>query len=773
MLECRACVLRCLRAVAGDSTLPINGTLILTPRITATIPSRRKHTTAVTTASQDAFGTRYKPSGRTTPKEENAQLTSTSTQRALQTELKFLNDPLKLASHIHYVLRQNDPAKALDLARLASKSAKSAGDVIVAWNHCVDWHMRSGRVSEGVRIYNEMKKRGVFPDAHTYTLLFRSFIPKSENGVDEATVAKATNIYYSMLTPTSRVKPGIIHTNAVLRVCSLAGDMDALWGVASKIPERGPGSADTVTYTILLSAIRFGAMGFAHDGVYLEQIGGKRQGVVNEGRRIWMECIQKWRSGDLVIDAELVAQMGNLLLISNRMEDWDDVLSLVEQTTRIPRQIVPLDHPDRRIGHVPQETLIGDDVEQSPPSEEEEQEGFLPTPASKAFQAIPTTKSTSSPIWVTPGNPILSVLIQACLKMRIPKAANAYWDIITSQHSLVPDLANYQSMLRLYRLNRSSAKAVALIEKMHSADGGSVSPRGLTYRDAMAVCARDHKNPSIMNIANRIMDDMKYRLRDPDVQALLAYLSLATTTDSTFEIQGALNRLEVFRPMIMSRIDGSQERRDVAARTDRNWNGNLNRMSSQDPDQKFERREREAAIGFVKLMASSIQKLIETGSVTKAVLNDYMNRRNQLNRCISFVQNRHLRNRHNLDAKEEIPNEPTKLETDRQSNPRDGATGTPDRTQYQLSAESGIEVTGKKKMITYHNTGPWGKRLARERAQYQGAARPGTEGHQMSRLIAHHNARSREHESGKPAVGNWKYSHSGNGQKKNLMGLYS
>lgn len=640
MLECRACVLRCIRAIADDGASSLNGTLVLTPRMTVN-PARRRLTTASTAAPRDALSS-YPPSGRTNPKEEPTRLVSNSTERALQSELKYLNDPLKLASHIHYVLRQNDPAKALDLARLASKSARSTSDVVVAWNHCVDWHMRSGRVTEALKIYNEMKKRGVFPDAHTYTILFRSFLPKAGNGngVDEGTVAKATSIYYSMLTPTSRVKPGIIHTNAVLRVCSLAGDMDALWGVAARIPEHGPGSADTVTYTILLSAIRYGAMGTADEGgVYLDQIGGKRQSAVNEGRRIWMECIQKWRSGDLVIDSELVCQMGNLLLISNRMEDWDDVLSLVAQTTRIPRQIVPLDHPDRRIGHVPQETPIGEDVVQS--TGEEDQDGFLPTPASKAFNAIPTT-NTSNPIWVHPGNPILSVLIQACLTMRIPKAANAYWEIITSPpYSLIPDLANYQAMLRLYRLNRSSAKAAALVEHMHSPEGGSTTPRNHTYRDALAVCARDHKNPSIMAIATRIVEDMGKRAQHPDAPTLQAFLSLAMTTDSGYQISAAFDTLDAFLPQILSQIPGEEagEKGRVRERL-----GKEGHRAASERLKHGLRPNEEEALAFAKQMAASIQKVMSVGMIPKEQLKPYLNRRNRLNRNIGRAEQRNVRN---------------------------------------------------------------------------------------------------------------------------------
>lgn len=622
MLDCRACVLRSIRAIAGDSATHLHGSLVLTPRISANAPARRRLTTAPAAATKDAFGTSYPPSGRQHPKEESTKTVSNSSLRALQTELKFLTDPVKLASHIHYVLRQNDPAKALDLARLASKSAKLAGDVVVAWNQCVDWHMRSGRVSEAIKIYNEMKKRGVFPDAHTYTLLLRSFVPKDGDGVDEGTVAKATNIYNSMLAPTSRVKPSIIHTNAVLRVCSLAGDMDALWGVVARIPEHGPGSADTITYTILFSAMRYGAMGTPDEGgQYLEQIAGKRQLAVSQGRRIWMECIQKWRSGDLVIDGELVAQMGQLLLISNRMEDWDDVLSLVEQTTKLPRQIVPLDHPDRRIGHVPQITSTGEEVTQTT-STAEDDDGYLPTPANKAFDGVPM-KQHSNLIWVQPSNQTLNILIKACQQLRIPKAATAYWNLITSPpYSLKPDVANCQAMLRLYLLNRSSHRAAELIDWMHSKEGGRVSPKGLSYKEAMKVCARDLKNPSIMHNATRIVEDMGKRMKYPDLQTLQAFLSLAMTQEKG--IFAALDTLEKFVWIVMDQVKSGSSMRNQRSRHPA---------------------EEQLAIAFAKQMASTIQKVTSAGIVPDQGLEKYTDLRNKLNRLISKGEHRSMDDR--------------------------------------------------------------------------------------------------------------------------------
>ena len=90
-------------------------------------------------------------------------------QKALQKELQWLKDPFKLTEHIRFTLRNNDPEKAMDLCRLASKSM----DCVVGWNAIVDFYMQRKKVSEAIKVYNEMKKRAQFPDSYTYVLLLR------------------------------------------------------------------------------------------------------------------------------------------------------------------------------------------------------------------------------------------------------------------------------------------------------------------------------------------------------------------------------------------------------------------------------------------------------------------------------------------------------------------------------------------------------------------------------------------------------------------------
>lgn len=58
-----------------------------------------------------------------------------------------------------------------------------------------------------------------------------------------------------MFAPNSAVTPNIIHTNAIINVCSRGKDMDALWSVAGRLPERGPGAPDKWTFTTILNAL--------------------------------------------------------------------------------------------------------------------------------------------------------------------------------------------------------------------------------------------------------------------------------------------------------------------------------------------------------------------------------------------------------------------------------------------------------------------------------------------------------------------------------------
>jgi pentatricopeptide repeat protein len=398
MFECKACVLRCIRAIAGDAIgrQPfLQRPLLLTPRLSHS-PFRRAASTALATARHDFKSPNSLVAGAQPVEEadEGGKVESgiaIRDEKALKMELRYLQDPVKLAEHVRYTLRCNKPEKALDLCRLASRKQ----EVVVSWNACVDWYMSRNESQHAIKIYNEMKKRAQFPDSYTYLLLLRGLAKPHHHGqvVRESNLVKAMSIYNSMSSPTSRVKPNIIHTNAALRVCSAALDMDALWSIASRLPSSGDGSPDHVTYAILLNGIRHGAFGNSPEDVSVDQVAIRRNSAVQEGRRIWQEVIAKWRAGEIHIDEELVCAMGRLLQMSSRMSDWDDVLNLIRQTMKIERQIAPLGSPARRADHVPQ-----DSDAREPVLEDEDSEGYKNAPSTKAFQPVlaPSSDRSSS-----------------------------------------------------------------------------------------------------------------------------------------------------------------------------------------------------------------------------------------------------------------------------------------------------------------------------------------------------------------------------------------
>ena len=537
MLECRACVSRAIRAIAGDAQYATGRPLILTPHLT-NLPHRRRLATAVEAREpqQDALSV-LEPIEHSPHKRGGKVVVAN--EKALRKELQYLTDPIKLAEHVDYVLRCKQPDRALDLCRLASKHMPCT----VSWNHVVSWYMGNKQISKAMDIYNEMKKRGQFPDSYTYMRLLKGFAENKEHTM------KAVSIYHSMSSPTSRVKPSIMHTNAALRVCSLTHDMDALWGIVSRLPEKGPNAPDAKTYTTILQAIRHSALGDEADPALMAS---QRQEAVNEGRRIWQEIITKWRAGDLLVDETLVVAMADLLLISRRMEDWDDVLNLVLQTTKLERLIEPLGSSNRQTEHVRRDEEIAYPPSQMPV--EEDHEGFVPTPSAHAFKPVtPPSRDPDRPnkrsyslAWIQPGNAILSVLVRACTMMRTPKTANLYWDTLTAApYNVVPDISNFHTLLRLLRVNRSSQRTAHVIQRMHNETGIQAIP--MTYAMAMSVCARDHKNRNIVDIATDIVDDMDKHLDYPDIQTLEGYLSLALTTNNGPNIVKAINRLMLFK----------------------------------------------------------------------------------------------------------------------------------------------------------------------------------------------------------------------------------
>lgn len=432
-------------------------------------------------------------------------------------ELRHLQDPLDLAQFVRAELSKDKVEEMKQLVQMASHSMAC----VVSWNHIIDYHLAKSQVSHALKVYNDMKKRAQFPDSYTYTILLRGL---SINAHQQGVLEKALSVYHSLYAPNSRVEPSIIHTNAALRVCARALDMDALWGIAAKIPETGPAAANATTYNTIINAIRQSMLLKVPADESAQERAVRKDRSIMEGRRLWEDVAGKWRNADLVIDEELVSSMARLLLVGARPRDWDDVLSLIEQTMDIPRLVPRLGTTERHEAGFPR--LRAPDV----PDEFKFEDGHLaPDQNSKRGEEfLPFTGSLTRHLaFVKPGNNTLSVLQEACLKIAAPKAAQQYWDMLadSASYDIKPDLNNLNQQLRNMRQNRASAAAAELLK--NDILGNGLQPGPGTFRIAMSTCVRDKNNHNSLKHASQILHNMNETFEDADAKTVGMYADLA------------------------------------------------------------------------------------------------------------------------------------------------------------------------------------------------------------------------------------------------------
>lgn len=306
-------------------------------------------------------------------------------------------------------------------------------------------------------------------------------------------------------------------------------DMDALWGIAGKIPETGPASANKITYITLINALRQNLLVSGPNGETADEAATRKERGIIEGRRLWEIIVNKWRVANLSIDEELVCAMGRLLLIGSRPRDWDDVLSLVEQTMDIPRLVPRLGTPARQEAGFPK--LRAPNVPEHMRSQENPLASNADLRPGDEFLALTPQgvgSLLSNPLaYVRPGNNTLSLIQEACNKIVATKAADEYWELLTdpTTYNIVPDLNNLHIRLRTMRQNRSSSAAVKILQD--EIIGKNITPRPGTLRIAMSTCVRDKNNHNSLNNATKILQMMYKSVEDADPKTTEMYATLA------------------------------------------------------------------------------------------------------------------------------------------------------------------------------------------------------------------------------------------------------
>jgi tetratricopeptide (TPR) repeat protein len=448
--------------------------------------------------------------------------------------LTYLGDPLKLADHVLHLLRQN----RFDEAELLVQTASKRFPCTVSWNHLMDWQLSQGKVNTAIKTYNavcssflealpdemrvltvlQMKKRGQKPDAHTYTILFRGL---AEYAHYPEALSKALSIYHSMDADSSPVQPNVFHTNAVLKVCARAKDMDALYGIVAKLRRKGVRAPNNLTYTTILNAIRQQAVEVSAEVKDEAESRAICQRAIIEARKLWIEIIERWRQGDIFIDEEVTCSMGRILLMGEKQE-VDDVFSLIEQAMNIPRLVPRIGadfdnqmdsavHGEAKDANADKESSLLDDNTE----DKLRHDGFNVITRPKQLMK-------HSDAYAKPGRNSLSLVLEALKERMMRRPLAAYWDIFTNTYKVNPDSNNFHIYLQNLRMQRASSDTVNILQQM---------PREMlqmkTFRIAMSTCARDKKNQNSFANAGKVLDLMQQSLSDLDLPTLHKYMEVA------------------------------------------------------------------------------------------------------------------------------------------------------------------------------------------------------------------------------------------------------
>ena len=421
-----------------------------------------------------------------------------------------------------------------------------------------------------------MKKRGRKPNGPTYTIMLRG-LAKAPPNCGLKPVPTALSIYYSIPRGGNKVSLNLYHINAILHVCSVHGDMEALWKVAGDMPEEGENSPKATAYTVILNSIKRNCAkdvaNMAADD--FDGIAERRAKALTEGKRVWSDIVYRWSRGHLELDGGLVDAMAYLLLEGATDMDCYDVLALISQTTGVPifaekpsvaRPMKP--RPVEKERHITQTREDVDDVpfvdgsgkilenpereseqpqrtEEMEEEEEEEEENF-----DHIFDPIQMlTKEEGQrkvPRYIQFGNRELSTIMEACLTMEQGiKPAKKYWQFFTqekNEYNFELDHGACHQYLRLLRVGRSSRSALDVIR--HQMIPQSLA-RTKTFHIAISCFRRDRRNINIFMIANELLDLMNDHLLLPNFAAINGYLELIQVLAANPQFLISLNGLSL------------------------------------------------------------------------------------------------------------------------------------------------------------------------------------------------------------------------------------
>ncbi|KAG6002117.1 hypothetical protein E4U21_003443 [Claviceps maximensis] len=499
LLSCRACITRTARVAATSSTVE-TASRITSATSNLGRPSRgRRYTTeAPATEKPVDVPQRLQVSEQDVAVDQRKQ--REKLQRAVKKHLAYLDDPWKIAQHVEQTLLKNRFDEALLLTQQSSKD----GQVVVAWNHLIGYQMERQQLKQAINLFNDMKKRGQLPNVQTFTIIFRGCV-KSQH--PKSAVAEAIK-HYNLLMADKRIQPNSIHLNAVLNVCARAGDLDSMFLIADTANDstRAP---TAYTYTIILNALRHDAV---KDVLHLspEQQAVNLQRAIERSKGLWVEVMQKWKQGRVLVDEELVCAMGRVLLLAPKREDKRGVLDLLHQTMNIPN-------------------LTKESLEKQPSQDAEDTPQNMTTVPGEDKDNIKPPSNVTSPVstrskalYAVPGRNTLALVLSALASSKLTTSGIKYWNLLVRQYGIVPDMDNWLRLFGLLKVAKASAHAASTVDMIPDE---YVNPK--PYQIAMQTCVRDNINTNAIDNATAILNSMLTRLPIPDIHVCRLYLRVA------------------------------------------------------------------------------------------------------------------------------------------------------------------------------------------------------------------------------------------------------
>ncbi|KAJ1652021.1 hypothetical protein IWQ61_007546 [Dispira simplex] len=156
-------------------------------------------------------------------------------------EYKMPKDPYLLAQRVDRLVAKKKTDDAIALVMNAPQRLHT----VVVWNHLIQACVERGGINRALKLFNQLKKRGLKPNPQTYTLLLTCCARS-----DSPHTVETARLLFKKLRDTTI--PSLHHVNALLQVYSNAGDTPMLLERFHEMPAAGSGAPDHITYTIVI-----------------------------------------------------------------------------------------------------------------------------------------------------------------------------------------------------------------------------------------------------------------------------------------------------------------------------------------------------------------------------------------------------------------------------------------------------------------------------------------------------------------------------------------